>query len=52
MTHQINLIVEDIFKESESYKIISKNAVHIVSYFHSSSYFTSMLRKEQKSYYN
>ena len=30
----------------------SKNAIRIVSYFHSSSYFTGVLRKEQKSYYN
>ena len=52
MAHQINLIVEDIFKESESYKITSKNAVRIVSYFHSSSYFMGLLRNEQKLYYN
>ncbi len=52
MAYQMNLIIGDIFKESESYKMISKNAVHIVSYFHLSSYFTGVLRKEQKSRYN
>ncbi len=52
MAYQMNLIVGDIFKESESYKMISKNAVRIVSYFYSSSYFTGVLRKEQKLYYN
>ncbi len=52
MTHQINLIIEDIFKESESYKVISKNAIQIVSYFHSSSYFTGLLKNKQKLCYN
>ena len=52
MAHQINLIVGDIFKESESYKVTLKNAVWIVSYFHSSSYFMSLLRNEQKLCYN
>ncbi|CAB4424802.1 unnamed protein product [Rhizophagus irregularis] len=52
MAHQMNLVVRDIFKESESYKVVSKNAVRIVSYFHSSPYFTGLLRNEQKSIYN
>ncbi|CAB4395944.1 unnamed protein product [Rhizophagus irregularis] len=52
MAHQMNLVVGDIFKESESYKVVSKNAVRIVSYFHSSPYFTGLLRNEQKSIYN
>ncbi len=52
MVHQMNLIVRDIFKEFEFYKTTSKNAIRIVSYFHSSSYFTGLLRKEQKSCYN
>ncbi len=52
MVHQINLIVGDIFKKSESYKVISKNAIQIVSYFHSSPYFMGLLRNEQKSCYN
>ncbi len=52
MAHQINLIVGDIFKESESYKVASKNAIRIVSYFHYSPYFTDLLRNEQRSYYN
>jgi len=52
MAHQMNLIVGDIFKESETYRITSKNAVRVVSYFHSSPYFTGVLRKEQRSYYN
>ena len=52
MAHQINLIIGDIFKESESYKVTLKNAVWIVSYFHSSLYFMGLLRNEQKSYYN
>jgi len=52
MAHQMNLIVGDIFKESETYRITSKNAVRVVSYFHSSPYFTGILRKEQRSCYN
>jgi hypothetical protein len=52
MAHQMNLIVGDIFKESETYRITSKNAVRVVSYFHSSPYFTGVLRKEQRSCYN
>jgi len=51
MAHQMNLVVGDIFKESESYQQTSKNAVRLVSYFHSSPYFTGKLRNEQQSCY-
>ena len=43
MAHQMNLVV--------GYRKASKDAVHIVSYFHSSSYFTGLLRNKQMSYY-
>jgi hypothetical protein len=52
MAHQMNLVVGDIFKASSQYKKVSKDAVRIVGYFHSSSYFTGLLRNEQKSCYN
>jgi hypothetical protein len=52
MAHQINLVVKDIFKESTQYKHTSKDAVRVVSYFHSSTYFTGLLRNEQMSCYN
>jgi len=51
MAHQMNLVVGDIFKESLQYRQVSKNAVRIVSYFHSSSYFMGLLRNEQNSCY-
>src|SRR3954466_8571825 len=51
MAHQMNLVVSDIFKESPQYKQISKNAICIISYFHSSTYFTRLLKNEQMSYY-
>ena len=51
MAHQMNLVVGDIFKESFQYKQTSKDAVCIVSYFHSSTYFTGLLRNEQQSCY-
>ena len=51
MAHQMNLVVGDIFKESTQYKQISKDAVRVVSYFHSSPYFTGLLRNEQNSCY-
>ena len=51
MAHQMNLVVGDIFKESSQYKQTSKDAVRIVSYFHSSTYFTGLLKNEQKSCY-
>jgi len=51
MAHQMNLVVGDIFKESLQYRKASKDAVRIVSYFHSSSYFTGLLRNEQISCY-
>jgi 3-hydroxymyristoyl/3-hydroxydecanoyl-(acyl carrier protein) dehydratase len=51
MAHQMNLVVGDIFKESLQYKQVSKDAVRIVSYFHSSPYFTGLLRNEQMSCY-
>ena len=49
MAHQMNLIVGEIFKESDIYQQTSIKAVKIVSYFHSSAYFTGLLRNEQKS---
>src|SRR6185437_15621596 len=52
MAHQMNLVVGDIFKESLQYKQASKNAIRIVSYFHSSPYFTGLLRNEQNSCYS
>lgn len=51
MAHQANLIVGDIFKESDSYKKTLKHAIRIVGYFHSSPYFTGLLRDEQRSFY-
>ncbi|GET04238.1 DUF659 and ribonuclease H-like domain containing protein [Rhizophagus clarus] len=52
MAHQMNLIVEEIFKESDVYQRTSTKAVKIISYFHSSAYFTGLLRNEQKSLYD
>lgn len=51
MAHQMNLIVGEIFKASDIYQQTSTKAVKIVSYFHSSAYFTGLLRNEQKSLY-
>ncbi|GES95927.1 ribonuclease H-like domain-containing protein [Rhizophagus clarus] len=51
MAHQMNLVVGDIFKESLQYWKASKDAVRLVSYFHSSTYFTGLLRNEQMSCY-
>ncbi|GES82705.1 ribonuclease H-like domain-containing protein [Rhizophagus clarus] len=51
MAYQINLIVGEIFKESDIYQQTSIKAIKIVSYFHSSAYFTGLLRNEQKSLY-
>jgi hypothetical protein len=51
MAHQINLVVGDIFKESDIYQQTSTKAVRIVSYFHTSTYFTGLLRSEQESLY-
>jgi hypothetical protein len=51
MTHQMNLVIGDIFKELLQYRKVSKDAVHIVSYFHSSTYFTGLLRNKQMSCY-
>ena len=45
--YQINLCVGDIFKESEKYKKVSIQAVAIVSFFDSSTYFLGKLRQEQ-----
>jgi hypothetical protein len=51
MAHQMNLVVGDIFKESDTYQQTSTKAVRIVSYFHTSTYFTGLLRNEQESLY-
>ena len=51
MAHQMNLVFGDIFKESEVFRRVSKEAVQIVSYFHSSTFFTGNLRDEQKRIY-
>ena len=40
IAHQLNLIVGEIFKESDNYQYTSTKAVKIVSYFHISAYFT------------
>ncbi|RIA80134.1 hypothetical protein C1645_839235 [Glomus cerebriforme] len=51
MAHQLNLIVGEIFKESDTYQHTLTKAVKIVSYFHSSTYFMGLLRDEQKIIY-
>ena len=51
MAHQLNLIVGEIFKESDNYQHTSTKAVKIVSYFHTSAYFTGLLRNKQKAVY-
>jgi hypothetical protein len=51
MAHQMNLVVGDIFKESDIYQQTSTKAVRIVCYFHTSTYFTGLLRNEQESLY-
>ena len=51
MAHQMNLIMGDIFKESDIYQQTSTRAVKIVSYFHSSTYFTGLLWNEQEILY-
>ena len=51
MAHQLNLIVGEIFKESDTYQHTLTKAIKIVSYFHSSTYFTGLLRDEQKIIY-
>jgi hypothetical protein len=51
MAHQTNLVFGDIFKEKEIYKRTSIEAIRIVSYFHSSTFFTSHLRDEQMRIY-
>jgi hypothetical protein len=45
--HQMNLCIGDIFKESERYKTVSIQAVAIVSFFNSSTYFLGKLKQEQ-----
>ena len=52
MAHQMNLVVGEIFKESDIYQQTSTKAIKIVSYFHLSSYFTGLLWNEQKSLYD
>ena len=52
MAHQLNLVVGEIFKESDNYQSTSTKAVKIISYFHSSTHFTDLLRNEQKAIYN
>jgi hypothetical protein len=51
MAHQMNLVFSDIFKESAVFQRVSKEAVRIVSYFHSSTFFTGNLRDEQERIY-
>ena len=43
MAHQMNLIVGKIFKELDIYQQTSTKAIKIISYFHLSSYFISLL---------
>ncbi len=52
MAYQINLVVGEIFKESDIYQQILTKAIKIVSYFYSLTYFTRLLRNEQKVIYN
>ena len=40
MAHHMNLVIGDVFKESDVYQQTSTKAVRIVSYFHSLNYFT------------
>ncbi|CAB4399228.1 unnamed protein product [Rhizophagus irregularis] len=51
MAHQMNLIFGEIFKESILYQRTSKEAIRIVSFFHSSTFFTRNLRDEQMRIY-
>jgi len=51
MAHQMNLIFGEIFKESELYQRVSKEAIRIVSFFHNSPFFTGNLRDEQTRIY-
>lgn len=51
MAHQVNLVFGDIFKASDIYSQISKSAIRVISYFHSSPYFTGLLRNEQMTCY-
>jgi hypothetical protein len=48
MTHQMNLVFGDIFKENPIFQRISKEAAQIISYFHSSTFFTGNLQDEQE----
>ena len=48
----MNLIFGKIFKENILYQRISKEAIRIVSFFHSSIFFTGNLRDEQMRIYN
>lgn len=52
--HQCNLAVGDIFKESNEFKIASKQAITIVGYFNNAihSYFIGKLREVQKRIYS
>jgi len=52
IAHQINPVFGDIFKENGTFKRVSDEAVHIISYFHKSMYFTGNLRDEQVRIYN
>ena len=47
MAHQLNLIVGEIFKESDNYQHTSTKAVKIDT----SAYFMGLLRNEQKAVY-
>jgi len=51
MAHQINLVVGDIFKESDKYKNASAKAIKIVSFFNMAPYFAGHLRDEQMAIY-
>ena len=51
MAHQMNLLFGEIFKESELYKKVSKEAIRLVSFFHKSVFFTENLRDEQMRIY-
>jgi hypothetical protein len=52
-SHQVNLCVGDIFKESDNFDVVANNACKIATYFTSKThtYFIGKLRDEQQLQY-
>ena len=50
-THQTNLIIGEIFKESSNLIKASKKAIYLIIYFNRSVYFISKLHDEQIAKY-